>query len=288
VAKDQGPNHVHVSYPHDLAIIRRRGEMRWVAQLKTALEENQFRLHFQSVAAIDRPDDPAMCHELLLRLVNKRGELIQPNAFLPAAERYQLMSSIDQWVVENALRYLGQVVVPNPRLRGHRFGINLSGDSLRDGRLMQVIEDCLKRHGVPAAMLYFEVTETAAIANLGAAVDFIRRLKAFGCQLALDDFGSGMSSFSYLKHLPVDYLKIDGSFVKDLVNNPVDQAIVRSVHAVSRQMGIVTIAEYVESPAILECLRGIGIDYAQGFAIARPKPLEEFPLLMGNLRAASA
>jgi len=287
VAKDQGPNHVHVSYPHDLAIIRRRGEMRWVARLKSALEEDQLRLHFQSIAALDGTPRPSLKHELLVRLVDARGELILPGAFQPAAERYQLMSSIDQWVVDHALRYLARDVVPHRHLHGHRFGINLSGESLRDGRVVESIEEGLKRHGVPPTMLYFEVTETAAIANLGAAVEFIRRLKALGCQLALDDFGIGMSSFSYLKHLPVDYLKIDGSFVKDMVNNPVDQAIVRSVHAVSRQMGIETIAEYAESAAILDCLRDIGINYAQGFAIARPRPLEEFAGLQEPVAASA-
>ena len=277
VAKDQGPNHVHVSYPHDLAIIRRRGEMRWVARIKTALEENQFRLHYQSIAALDQPGQPPICHELLLRLVDAKGELIMPGAFLQSAERYQLTPAIDHWVIDHALRFIGENIEPNPALAAHCFGINLSAESLRDAGLLDYIKQALQKHGVSATRLYFELTETAAISNLGAAVEFMRGLKALGCKLALDDFGSGMSSFSYLKHLPVDFLKIDGSFIQDIVANPVDQAIVRAVNAVGQQMGIQTIAEYVENQAIRDCLLAIGVNYGQGFGIAMPMPLEDFP-----------
>jgi diguanylate cyclase (GGDEF)-like protein/PAS domain S-box-containing protein len=286
VAKDLGPNQVHVSYPHDLAIVRRRGEMRWVARLKTALDENLFRLHYMSIAPL--ADDAApRHHELLLRLADTKGELILPGAFLPAAERYQLMPLIDHWVIGTAFRFLGDAVARAPALRDHRFGINLSGESLRDAQLLDFIRDELARHRLPASMVYFEFTETAAIANLGAAVEFMRGLRDLGCQLALDDFGSGMSSFSYLKHLPVDFLKIDGGFIRDVVANPVDQAIVRAVQAVGTQMGIPTIAEYVESDAIREYLKTLGVRYAQGYAVAMPAPIEEFPLL-AEQRAARA
>ncbi|MBI2383950.1 MAG: EAL domain-containing protein [Gammaproteobacteria bacterium] len=282
VAKDQGPNNVHVSYPHDLAIIRRRGEMRWVARLKSALEEDRFTLYFQSIAAFDRPEERPAHHELLIRLLDNKGDVILPGAFIAAAERYQLMPSIDNWVLEHALRYVGEVVARSPHFQHHRFGINLSGESLRDARLLDTIRNLLKRHTVPPTMLYFEITETAAISNLGAAVEFMRGLKQLGCQLALDDFGSGMSSFSYLKHLPVDYLKIDGGFVKDILNSPVDQAIVRAINSVGQQMGIRTVAEFVENAAISNILREIGVNYGQGFGIARPQPLENFPMLFGQ------
>ncbi|HUS24792.1 MAG TPA: EAL domain-containing protein, partial [Candidatus Binatia bacterium] len=265
---------------------RRRGEMRWVARIKTALEENQFRLHFQSMLALEPPNAVPQSHELLIRLVDGKGDLILPGAFMQAAERYQLMPLIDDWVIEHALRFLGQTLVPDARFAGHRFGINLSAESMRDGRLLDTIQQALRRHQVPATMLYFEITETAAISNLGSAVEFMRGLRELGCHLALDDFGSGMSSFSYLKHLPVDYLKIDGAFIKDIVNNPVDQAIVRAVQAIGQQMGLFTIAEYVETKAILECLRGMGIHYAQGHAIARPMPLEDLPVLLAPVAAA--
>jgi diguanylate cyclase (GGDEF)-like protein/PAS domain S-box-containing protein len=277
VAKDQGPNHVHVSYPHDIAIIRRRGEMRWVARIKTALEEDQFRLHYMSIASLTE-DAPPRHHELLLRLADPKGELILPGAFLPAAERYQLMPQIDHWVIDHALRFLGGRVAVTPGLAGHRFGINLSGESLRDARLLDFIQQALARYAVPPSMIYFEFTETAAIANLRTAGEFMHGLRRMGCQLALDDFGSGMSSFTYLKHLPVDFLKIDGSFIKDLVKSSVDQAIVRAVQAVGLQMGITTVAEYVENEQIRTALRAMGIGYAQGYAIGRPAPLEEFQL----------
>jgi diguanylate cyclase (GGDEF)-like protein/PAS domain S-box-containing protein len=274
VAKDNGQNHVHVSYPHDLAIVRRRGEMRWVARLKTALEEGQFRLHYMSIAPL--AGGPALHHELLLRLADGKGELVLPGAFLPAAERYQLMPQIDDWVIRTAARAIGELRARQPGLERHRFGINLSGESLRDPALLERVRDTLRQHDVPASMLYFEFTETAAIANLGAAVEFMRGLRDLGCQLALDDFGSGMSSFSYLKQLPVDFLKIDGSFIRGVVTDAVDQAIVRAVLAVSQQMNIPTMAEYVENEGIRGYLAGLGIHYGQGYAIARPTPIEEF------------
>jgi Amt family ammonium transporter len=275
VAKEHGPNHVHVSWPRDPAILRRRGELRWVARLKAALDEDRFLLHAMSIARLaDADAAPPRHHELLLRLAARDGRLIPPGAFLAVAERYQLMPQVDRWVIDHALRWLGQAVVRTPDLRGHRFGINVSGESLRDARFAEFVERALVRHRVPPAMAYFEFTETAAIANLDAAREFMRSLKALGCQMALDDFGNGMSSFTYLKHLPVDLLKIDGSFVRDLVRNPVDQAIVRAVHAVGTQMGIATVAEYVEDAPTRDCLREIGVQYGQGYAIARPAALD--------------
>lgn len=274
VAKERGPNHAHVCWPHDLAVVRRRGEMRWVARLKGALEENRFRLHYMSIAPIG--GGPPEHHELLLRMVGAKGELIAPGAFLPVAERHQLMPQIDLWVIAHAAAALGQALARAPQLQRHRFGINLSGESLRNPQLLEYVRESFARHQVPGSMIYFEFTETAAIANLGAAVAFMHGLREMGCQLALDDFGSGMSSFSRLKHLPVDFLKIDGSFIRDVVHNPVDQAIVRAVQAVGAQMGLPTIAEYVETEAIRRRLDTLGVQYAQGHAIARPAPLEEF------------
>ena len=277
VAKDLGPNQVHVSWPHDLAIVRRRGELRWVARLKTALDENRFRLHCMSIAPLG--GGPPTHHELLLRLADTAGEPILPGVFLPVAERYQLMPLIDHWVIAHAIEFLGRAAARVPQLRAHCFGINVSGESLRDAQLLAFVQEALARHRLPPSMIYFEFTETAAIANLGVAVEFMRGLRELGCRLALDDFGSGMSSFSYLKRLPVDFVKIDGGFIRDVVNNPVDQAIVRAVQAVGRQMGIATIAEYVESVAIRDYLHALGVCYGQGHAIAMPTPLEEFPLL---------
>ncbi len=276
VAKDRGPNHVHVSYPNDLALQRRRGELRWVARIKHALEEDHFRLHYMSIAQLAGAAAPCH-HELLLRLADSDGDVIGPDAFLPVAERYQLMPLVDRWVLEHAMRFVGASVARNPSLRRHCFGVNLSGDSLRDAQLLERVQELLARHRVPPSMLYFEFTETAAIASLGAAVEFMRGLRALGCKGALDDFGSGMSSFNYLKHLPVDFVKIDGGFIRDIVRNKVDQAIVRAVQSVGAQMGIATIAEYVENAEIEDCLRRMGVQYAQGYAVARPVPIEDFP-----------
>jgi diguanylate cyclase (GGDEF)-like protein/PAS domain S-box-containing protein len=274
VAKDEGASRVHVSYPHDLAITRLRGEMRWVARLRRAIEEDHFCLYYQPFAPL-RTNAPPAHHELLVRLRDKAG-LVLPGAFLPAAERYHLMSGVDRWVVENALRTIGEVITAEPNWRGHRFGINLSGESLRSRELLGHIEQALVKSGAPPSSLYFEVTETVAVGNLAAAIAFMQRMRELGCHMALDDFGSGMSSFSYLKHLPVDYLKIDGAFIKDIVRNRVDQSIVRAACAVAQELGIATVAEHVEDAETIDVLRGMGVDYAQGYAIARPRPLEEF------------
>jgi len=220
---------------------------------------------------------PPSHHELLLRLAGPRDELVLPGAFLPAAERYQLMPLIDRWVIARAAARLGAALARRPGLARQRFGVNLSGESLRDPQLLEFVRDTLAQHALPPSMLYFELTETAAVANLGAAAALMRGLRELGCTLALDDFGSGMSSFAYLKHLPVDLLKIDGSFIRDVRRNPVDQAIVRAVLAVGAQVGIPAVAEYVETDAIRDYLRAAGVHYGQGYAIARPAPLEEFP-----------
>jgi diguanylate cyclase (GGDEF)-like protein/PAS domain S-box-containing protein len=277
VARERGPGQVHVSPPRDLAIARRRGELRWVARLRAALVEDRF--HLDALAIAPLAGGAATHHELLLRLADAQGRLVAPDAFLPAAARHQLMPQIDQWVVDHALAALGAAARRAPAVRGHRFGINLSGDSLRDPQLLAFIGDALARHGVHGSQLCFELTETAAVANLGAAAELMHGLHALGCELALDDFGTGMSSFAWLKQLPVDLVKIDGGFVRDLPGSAVDEAIVRAVHAVGRQMRIATVAEHVETEATIACLRAIGVDYGQGWAIARPVPLAELPLL---------
>ena len=282
VAKDHGPNNIHVSYPHDLAIIRRRGEMRWVARLKHALEENEFCFYCQPIVPADAGSEAYTSHELLLRLRSNKGEVIGPAAFLPAAERYQLMPTIDAWVVRNAMAFLGERRRRFPALDAHSFGINLSGDSIRDATLYDTIERAMREHDVPPRMVYFEITETAAIANIGAALDLMRRLKKLGCRMALDDFGSGMSSFSYLKNLPVDYLKIDGSFIRDILENPVDQSIVEAVNTVAQRMGLKTVAEFVENDAVRQCVRDIGVDYVQGYGIGGAVPLESLPVFDEN------
>ncbi|HZP12478.1 MAG TPA: EAL domain-containing protein [Nevskiaceae bacterium] len=280
VAKNAGPNQVHVSQPDDQAVQMRRGEVGWVGRLRAALDEDHFRLYFQSIGAL-ATDPPALQHhEVLLRLRNEAGELVSPGQFLAVAERYQLMAAIDGWVIDRTLKMLGRQLITHPGLAKHCLGINLSGDSIRGQQLAEKIRQSLAKYRVPPKMVYFEITETAAISDMQAAVAFMNELKQIGCRLALDDFGSGMSSFTYLKNLPVDFLKIDGSFIRDMEKSSLDQSIVRAIHSVGRNMGIKTVAEYVETQNLLKRLREIGIDYAQGYAVAKPLPLEDLPDLI--------
>jgi EAL domain-containing protein (putative c-di-GMP-specific phosphodiesterase class I) len=200
------------------------------------------------------------------------GMLVPPMAFIPAAERYGLMPQLDRWVIVTAF---GQYADRHPP--GSPLGtcsINLSGTSICDESLYEFLVEQFDLHKVPPAGICFEITETSAIANLIQANMLIGKLKDLGCRLSLDDFGSGMSSFTYLKHLPVDYLKIDGGFVKDMVTDPIDRAMVEAINNIGHVMKIETIAEFVENDAILEALRGIGVDYAQGYGIERPRPEE--------------
>jgi EAL domain-containing protein (putative c-di-GMP-specific phosphodiesterase class I) len=198
------------------------------------------------------------------------GEIIPPMAFIPAAERYGLMSRLDRWVIETFFSNYFRLVAADIQ---SLYSINLSGVSINDDQLLPFIKDCFQRYQVPPKAICFEITETATIANLSRAIQFIQELKAIGCYFALDDFGSGMSSFVYLKNLPVDFLKIDGYFIKNMINNPVDSVMVECIHRIGQAIGIQTIAESVESEEIIEKLRELGIDHVQGYYIANPLPL---------------
>lgn len=278
-AKDSGRNRVHLARAGDGEIAARHGQMQWVARIHRALEEDRLRLWYQEIRPISaralagegaRGDR----YELLLRMVDERGEPVPPMAFLPAAERYQLMPALDRWVVEHALEFLERCYGSGAQ-RLASASINLSAASVGDPKFLAFLERALARRRVAPQALCFEITETAAIANLACATRFISALRAIGCRFALDDFGAGMSSFAYLKNLPVDYLKIDGGFVKDMHREPIDAAMVEAIHRVGHVMGIATVAEFVENAQILERLRAIGVDYAQGYGIARPRPLDE-------------
>jgi EAL domain-containing protein (putative c-di-GMP-specific phosphodiesterase class I) len=209
---------------------------------------------------------------VLIRLRDASGGLTQPGAFLPAAERYDLMPMLDRWVIRNALLQLAPMLQQDT---SRLCAINLSGQSLGDENMVAYILEEIVRHNIPPATLCFEITETSAISHLDKARELAKRLKAAGCYLALDDFGSGLSSFSYLKELPVDFLKIDGSFIKYIGQNSTDRAIVSSIVHVARAMGKKTIAEYVEDQSCLDWVQSLGVDYAQGYRIATPRPLEQ-------------
>jgi diguanylate cyclase (GGDEF)-like protein/PAS domain S-box-containing protein len=271
LAKEAGRNRIHVYRADDEDELRRKSEMQWVNRLHQALDQDNFSLHAQAIV----PTNPQRKthYEFLLRMHDESGEIVSPGIFLPAAERYNLASSIDQWVLRSAFR----VISENPRFAstvGH-FAINLSGQSIQKPEMLNLIVELIDRTGIDGSKLCFEITETSAIVNLEVATIFIKTLKQHGCRFALDDFGSGFSSFAYLKQLPVDFLKIDGVFVKDIVDDPIDCAMVRSVNDIGRVMGLETIAEYVETDAVRSRLLEIGVDYLQGYGVALPRPISE-------------
>ena len=271
-AKNTGRNRVHLFQADDQALAQQQGEIRWATRITHALENHQFRLFAQPIQAI-QPSRPAFDHaEILIRLIDDNGTVIPPMAFIPAAERYGLMVAIDRWVVSTLFQHWDQVQPPADQ-PPRQYAINLSGHSLTDDRMVDFLKQQFEEHRVPPHLICFEITETAAIANLIEASHFIQQLRALGCHFALDDFGSGMSSFTYLKHLPVDYLKIDGSFVKDMVNDPIDSAMVEAISHISQVMGLQTVAEYVENDAILQRITALGVDFAQGYGIAKPASL---------------
>ena len=258
----------------DIDVANQRGQMQWVTRIREALDTDQFRLYFQTITPISHVDPMSGHYEIFVRMLDEDNSVIPPGAFIPAAERFNLMPEIDQWVIKNALAWLGDHCRKFPG-RIETCALNLSGPSLSDERFLNTIKQYFIDYRVPAEQVCFEITETAAVANLNIATKFIKELKQLGCKFALDDFGSGLSSFGYLKNLPVDFLKIDGAFIKDLENNSVDCAMVESINSIGHVMGLKTIAEFVENASILKVLEKIGVDYAQGYHIARPRPLEQ-------------
>lgn len=272
-AKEAGRNQVHVFHPEKSVAALRHGEAQWVTRIRSALEENRFTLYAQPIRRLETAGGLSNHYEVLIRMIGESGEVIPPGAFIPAAERYDLMPAIDRWVVRNLVESLtsGQSRVS----AGERLFVNLSGQSLCHDETLQAIVELLQQHDLPEGLFCFEVTETAAIANLSSAKHFMRTLKRLGCEFALDDFGSGLSSFGYLKHMPVEYLKIDGGFVKDMMQDRIDESMVEAINHIGHIMGLETIAEFVESPEILARLTEIGVDFAQGFGIQRPLPIAD-------------
>jgi diguanylate cyclase (GGDEF)-like protein/PAS domain S-box-containing protein len=279
-AKEKGRNRVQVYHPSDFELVQRVGEMAWVQRIRNGLDEQRFCLFAQEIRALSS-NEPHHSHvELLLRLRDEDGKLIQPGNFLPAAERYGLMPLIDRWVVRNAFALIASRSSSPETAQLSSCALNLSGATFGDDDFVDYVRRQFEIHRVPPGMICFEITETSAIGNLPSAKRFIQTLKKLGCRFSLDDFGTGMSSFSYLKHLPVDCIKIDGSFITEILNNKIDRAMVEMIVHVAKVMGKSTVAEFVESDEILEALREIGVDYAQGYAIGKPSPFEAmYPLL---------
>ena len=271
-AKEKGRNRIQVYQEDDATFIRRHGEMSWVVRIQQTLEQDRFRLFSQPIQPLSPQAAPGLYFEVLLRMLEDDGRVHLPSDFIRAAERYGLMRSIDRWVIRSCIQTL--MSQPPPFLELLQLcSINLSAVSMGDEELLAFVEEELAASGAPAGKLCFEITETAAIESLPQAQRLMARLADRGVRFALDDFGTGMSSYGYLKDLPVSFLKIDGKFIKDVVTDPLDRAMVESINQVGHVMGVQTIAEGVTSAAVVERLRALGVDFAQGNWISPPRPL---------------
>ncbi|MCH7829764.1 MAG: EAL domain-containing protein [Proteobacteria bacterium] len=267
-AKEAGRNRIHSFQENDIDLMRRRREMQWAARINNALEEDRFELYRQTIMPLQVEEEGAH-YEILLRMRDENGGIISPGLFIEAAERYGITPEIDRWVIRSAFRWL--VSEADERERLTLCSINLSGQSLGDEKFLPFVVDQFRMSGLDASKICFEITETAAIASYAQANRFINALKELGCKFALDDFGTGLSSFGYLKHFPVDFLKIDGSFVKEILHDPIDREMVRSINEIGHLTGKKTIAEFAENEEIITMLRGMGVDYAQGYGVSEPK-----------------
>jgi len=277
VAKDKGRNRIHI-FEESSEIAKHQGEMKWVSRINQALEENRFVLYRQKIV----PFDISKCdhYEILLRMIDEEGSLVLPGPFISAAERYDLMNTIDKWVIRKTFSSQSELLLDNDTV----YSINLSGQSLSIENFLHFVVKHLTDSGVKPEKVCFEITETAAITNLRGATRFISTLKKMGCKFSLDDFGMGLSSFSYLKQLPVDYLKIDGSFIRDILDDRMDCAMVEAINEIGHVLGLETIAEFVESKEIFDRLKQMGLDYGQGVYIEEPIPFESVIQKQTNLQ----
>jgi len=278
VAKDQGRNRIHSGDAQDALLTRRLTEIQWISRINRAITENRFRLYYQTIEPINPIDSEGEQYEILLRMEGDDGRIIPPGEFLPAAEHYHLAPQIDRWVILNTIGWLNDN--PDQLQALSLCSINLSGLSMGDEEMLDFIQETLAQSDVPAGKICFEVTETAAISHLDAAVSFMQILKAIGIRFSLDDFGTGLSSFAYLRTLPVDFLKIDGMFVRNIDRNIIDWTLVKSINDMGQIMGKQTIAEFVENEDIYNQLHEIGANYAQGYMLSKPCPLSEKGILL--------
>jgi diguanylate cyclase (GGDEF)-like protein len=278
-AKDAGRNRVHSWFNTDQVVLARHGEMQWVTRLEQALDENRFELYAQRILPLDSKEKHVR-YELLLRLLEPDGTLVLPDVILSAAERFHMASRIDRWVVKRVFSWMA--LHRDQLAHVDSISVNLSGQSIGDRAFHGYVRDLIDTLHFDANKLCFEVTETAAITNLSAATEFIESLRLRGVYFALDDFGSGASSFGYLKALPVDYLKIDGQFIVNLEHDPIDQAVVRCICDVAQAVGKRTIAEFVETSTVARLLQEMGVDYIQGYCVHVPAPMEAVLLVHGT------
>ncbi len=268
IAKEKGGNQVQI-YTGQEEFSYRRQESHWVSEIRAALDTDRFQLHFQRITPLTQSGNKSVHSEILLRMVDVSGRLVAPAEFMPVAEKYHLMPLVDRWVI----RHLFETYHTRPQLAAGLCAINLSGASLNDDRFLDFLRAQIAAYGISPARLCFEITETVAIRSLQRASVFIHELQKLGCHFALDDFGAGMSSFAYLRALNVDFLKIDGSLVRDVHCDPVSRVMVDAIHNIGKTMNIQTIAEFVENDGIIATLRDIGVDYAQGYGVHRPEAL---------------
>ncbi len=279
LAKAHGRNRVHVYQESDALLIKRKAEMQWLPRLHEALDQQRFHLYSMPIAPLNK--EGSHHEEVLIRMTDQKGRIVLPGAFIPAAERYSIIQSIDRWVIRTVCKHLALSAAKNPmKVAGapddtatRTLSINLSGSSVSDEALVEFVFEQFLTHGISPQCICFEITEPALVSNLPKAQEFITKLRASGCQFSLDDFGSGLSSFAYLKDLPVDYLKIDGVFVRDITTNSVNRALVKAISDIGHVMRMRTVAEFVEKPETLALIEQLGVDYAQGYAVGKARPL---------------
>ena len=272
-AKDAGRDRIHIYEADDTELGKRQDIMAFVSQIDNALKEDRFVLNCQKIEPIDKDGEDHAHYEILLTVLDENNEPMPPQDFIVAAETYNRMGAIDRWVIKNAFKWIASNILKLDGLGA--FSINISGNSLTEDDFMEFVLEQFNETRLPTSKICFEITETSAIGSLDDAIEFMEKMKVIGVQFSLDDFGTGLSSYSYLRNLPVDYLKIDGIFVKDIKTNPSDYAVVKSINEIGHFMGKKTIAEYVEDDEILEILREIGVDFAQGYGIEKKMPITE-------------